>query len=600
MNAGTFRLGDFFTALFPPGEGFVELRALPGGVQNFVGLIDEEGIERFLVRHARRDIYFGVATRREPGDGSLGNCHVIAALWVDIDFKDTAEEKARRALERFTLPPSIIVRSGGGLHVYWLLREPVEVRDEATRLRAILRGLAFDLGGDLKAAEPARILRVPGTLNSKYDPPRPVTVETLDPERRYNLGEFEWVIPKEPVDGRPTRLLVGATIRQGERNDTLYRLGRSMAAKGFSPPAIQAALRTENEGRCQPPLADAEVEEIARKASTQPDRAEFARREFSTDSFPPYRPRLGNETNFTPVSAAKLLAQEPKPMVWTWEPFLPEGTLVLLAAFMKVGKSTFAYAMAEAIAQGRPFLGYPTNQGGVLILAVEEHSRDVRRRLERFGVRPDDPIHVHTGRLEPDPETFGALRSFISDNAIRLVILDTLAQFWGITDENDNAEVSRRGSPLLDLARQTGAVVLLVHHEGKGGGQDGRGIRGASALFALADQALMLERRQGGEPAHRVLRTLGRYDETPRELIIDLDGDDYRALGTAEQLDRAAATAKVQAAMSEEPRDIATLAKETGLAEKTVRAIVQSMKARGEVIHEGAGKKGDPFTYRSP
>src|SRR5215470_15046573 len=87
------------------------------------------------------------------------------------------------------------------------------------------------------------------------------------------------------------------------------------------------------------------------------------------------------------VTATELLAEAPAVLRWVWKPFLPEGCLALLAAFMKVGKSTFAYALAVALAQGRSFLGFTTQRAGVLILAVEEHERDVRLRLERFGMR---------------------------------------------------------------------------------------------------------------------------------------------------------------------------------------------------------------------
>ena len=51
-------------------------------------------------------------------------------------------------------------------------------------------------------------------------------------------------------------------------------------------------------------------------------------------------------------------------------------------------------------------------------------------------------------------------------------------------------------SPLLDLAHETGVALILVHHERKSGGEAGRGIRGASSLFAAADQILLLDRRQ--------------------------------------------------------------------------------------------------------
>jgi AAA domain-containing protein len=58
------------------------------------------------------------------------------------------------------------------------------------------------------------------------------------------------------------------------------------------------------------------------------------------------------ESKFTPLGAAELLDASPEPLVWVWEPYLPEGALCLLAAYMKVGKSTMAYALAVSVAQG--------------------------------------------------------------------------------------------------------------------------------------------------------------------------------------------------------------------------------------------------------
>src|SRR5438034_11554038 len=104
---------------------------------------------------------------------------------------------------------------------------------------------------------------------------------------------------------------------------------------------------------------------------------------------------------------------------------------------MKVGKSTLAYALALAVAQGRPFLGHSTIGGPVLILAVEEHPRDAILRLQQFGHRDNDPIHLHTGLLKSDEIPY--VRSFVKKHGIRLVILDTLATYWNIEDENDNA-----------------------------------------------------------------------------------------------------------------------------------------------------------------
>ena len=62
-------------------------------------------------------------------------------------------------LDTFLLPPSIVIASGGGLHAYWLMREPISVQEDSAALTSLLRRLTSAVGGDLVAAEPARIHR---------------------------------------------------------------------------------------------------------------------------------------------------------------------------------------------------------------------------------------------------------------------------------------------------------------------------------------------------------------------------------------------------------------------------------------------------------
>lgn len=277
MSTQTATLTDFFNSLFPPhGQGLIELRALPSKSQGFFRRDDTPPINHFLHLHSSENVYFGVATRREPGGGSLANCVELHLLFCDIDFKNTSETEARSKLERFPLKPSIVVASGNGLHIYFLLKEPLDLQADAERARSLLRGLALALGGDLASAEPARILRVPGTLNHKYEPPRRVLVESFNPERRYNVCDLDDLLPPEPErDGGRAAFEIPERILDGSRNDTLYRLGRSLHTKKMSPEAILAALKIENLSRCDPPLPDGEVEAIAANAVGQPDRPTF-------------------------------------------------------------------------------------------------------------------------------------------------------------------------------------------------------------------------------------------------------------------------------------------------------------------------------------
>src|SRR5215471_1151067 len=98
-------LEDFLSALFPPkSEGLVELRSLPGAARIFVPPDDYPKIRRFIRQHQDENLFFGVATRSEPGDGSRANCRDLWALWADIDFTKLPAAEASRRLADFPLP----------------------------------------------------------------------------------------------------------------------------------------------------------------------------------------------------------------------------------------------------------------------------------------------------------------------------------------------------------------------------------------------------------------------------------------------------------------------------------------------------------------
>ncbi len=277
MTVAATRVVDFLTALHQGCEGLCELRALPSQARTFVRLGDEGAAAQFATTRASENVYVAIATRKDKSSGALINCQHLGALFVDIDFKATPEAEARPRLARFALPPSAIVHSGGGIHVYWFLREPMTLPTETSLVGALLRRLAHALGGDLNAAEPARVLRLPGTLNQKYAPPRIVTVELLDAERRYNPSELDDLLPAEPTlngHGAPFTM-PDEPLAEGEgRNNTLYRLVRALKAKRCSAKSIVAAAEAEN-ARFQPPLPDAELHALLQHALTQPDRADF-------------------------------------------------------------------------------------------------------------------------------------------------------------------------------------------------------------------------------------------------------------------------------------------------------------------------------------
>jgi hypothetical protein len=126
------------------------------------------------------------------------NALALKAIWVDIDVKEGPKHyntiaEAWETICKFRVDAglpmfSAVVSSGGGLHVYWISKTAMssdEWRPYAEGLKALLlqHGIKCDAG---LTTDNVRILRIPNTLNHKYDPPRPV--ELLDlPARDYDF-----------------------------------------------------------------------------------------------------------------------------------------------------------------------------------------------------------------------------------------------------------------------------------------------------------------------------------------------------------------------------------------------------------------------------
>jgi len=136
------------------------------------------------------DCYFACAEYITENNRKATNVSGASAFWLDIDCGDlknsagkgyATAEGAREAVNRFCkdtgLPaPTYIVNSGSGLHVYWVLDSVVE-REQwqqyAPKLKTLTQVKKL-LADDSRTSDIASVLRIPGTLNHKYFPPKPV------------------------------------------------------------------------------------------------------------------------------------------------------------------------------------------------------------------------------------------------------------------------------------------------------------------------------------------------------------------------------------------------------------------------------------------
>ena len=297
-------------------------------------------------------------------------------------------------------------------------------------------------------------------------------------------------------------------VGEGLRDSTCTRLAGYYLSKGIPHEVVLADLLAWGQ-RCTPSFPPREVAKCV---------ASIAQKEG------PHQP-------FETLSVEALYQGAPDTHEWLWDDYVPVGSLVLLASEEKVGKSTFIYALAAAIAQGRTFLDRAVKQSRVLILAVEEHPVDVKIRSMRFGLQSGDGVQYFIGNLGGDVGTHQKLKNFILDNGIGLVVLDTMGHYLSgfLDSENESFGVLKGLKPFLQLARETKAAVLLIHHTGKGAIQ---AYRGASSIGGIVDQILTL-RHAGGNT--RTLTAKGRYNQTPEKLWISLDGAEYSVVHVQER-----------------------------------------------------------------
>lgn len=162
----------------------------------------------------------------------------VNCLYAEFDVKVYGSKEAIGAhLEASTLPtPSVLIDSGGGLHGYWLLRDTfaLETDDQRAAAEVIQRLWVQTIGADPAVHDLTRVLRIPGTLNFKYDPPRPVAFLRCDLDCVYTLQALTAHLPPvheaEPRFADPPRRSARSVAAYNEQTD----IGRLLESFGYA------------------------------------------------------------------------------------------------------------------------------------------------------------------------------------------------------------------------------------------------------------------------------------------------------------------------------------------------------------------------------
>ena len=183
-------------------------------------------------------MYFGCGVRK-PNEGDKKGVVECPFLWTEIDFKDTSKKKALQNIRECPFPPTYIILSGGGFHLYWKLKQTFYIRkkEDIKTWESYLKRLCYAMDGDRSCAEIARILRVPYTPNFKYDH-KPLVKIAKETCNEYDLDEIVQPLPPEsdipkkagtaPIDwdsdGFIRKAYSGAPYGDGHRNEIVKEM----------------------------------------------------------------------------------------------------------------------------------------------------------------------------------------------------------------------------------------------------------------------------------------------------------------------------------------------------------------------------------------
>jgi len=183
----------------------------------------------------------------------------------------------------------------------------------------------------------------------------------------------------------------------------------------------------------------------------------------------PYR-RTAPQVDATPdvgkVRSVAELRQDRSPTIWTIDQFGAQGNAVILAAELGVGKTSFMYRAAEAIAHGHPLMGQlPTVKGRVLFIQADESRRNATEKLEIMDIQAEGieflfPDEQGWCGLEMD-----RLRVQINGQSYAAVFLDSITTL--LTHGSHSMKDAEFSHPLYELnalASRNNLLVVIAAH----------------------------------------------------------------------------------------------------------------------------------------
>ena len=182
------------------------------------------------------------------------------------------------------------------------------------------------------------------------------------------------------------------------------------------------------------------------------------------------------------------------------EGVLRQGHKMLLAGPSKAGKSFALIALAIAIAEGRPWMGFPCAQGKVWYVNLELDDISCKHRIRdvyaALGIEPEHISNLDIwnlrGRAVPMDKLAPSMIRRAKQRGYTAIIIDPIYKV--ITgDENSAEQLAHFCKPFDRVCAGAGCAVIYCHHHSKGsqGGKRSMDRASGSGVFARDPDALL-------------------------------------------------------------------------------------------------------------